>query len=222
MKVGLHTTLVCAVGSLSAGYMMSVTAHVVPLSAATFEVRKVTDRLVEPWFRQRWSFFAPAPPQVNTSTMAQARYIDDGGRVRNTGWFDVSAYLDAESKHRPLAPSRRYRAAANIERALLGSAVARQTSEGRQFAPHPAAQSEVDARNHAVQRRYGELVLRVAADVLDQWWEPPEKLLSLQARVVATPISAFGERGGRRRPPPYLVWESGWRAAPGTGAFTGP
>jgi hypothetical protein len=167
---------------------------------------------VEPFFSQRWSFFAPTPPQVNTTTMARARYIDGGGRVRTTDWFDVSAYLDGESKGRPLAPSRRFRTAANIERSLLGSMVGRAAAERRQFTLRPPSQAEVDARQQRLQRRYGDIAIRVAADVLGRRRDQVEKLVSVQARVEATPIASFGQRRGRRPPPHYLVWESGWRA----------
>ena len=211
VRRALRTALVCALGSFTVAYMLSVTVHVVPLSAATFEVRKVTDRFVEPWFAQRWSFFAPTPPEVNTDLMARARFVDDA-RVRTTDWFDVSAYLDAASKQRPLAPSRRYRTVANIERTLLGTALGRAATD-RQFVPRPPTQAEVDARQHTEQRRYGDLAVRVAADVLDGRRDRAERLLSVQARVVATPVSTFGQRRGRRPPSPYLVWESGWRPA---------
>src|SRR5918996_3894306 len=102
MRGAFRTALACALGMFTVAYVFAVAIHVVPLSAATFEMRKTTDRFLDPLFAQRWSFFAPSPPQLNTETLAQARFVDLGeGGVRTTGWLDVSGYLDAKSKQRP-------------------------------------------------------------------------------------------------------------------------
>jgi hypothetical protein len=218
----MRTALSWALGTFTAAYVLSVAVHVVPLSAATFEVRKVTDRFVEPFFAQRWSFFAPTPPVVNTDTIARGRFIDEGGRVRTTEWFSVSAYLDGESKQRPLAPSRRYRTAANAERALLGAVVGREAPDQQQFAHNPRGRAEADARQRMVQRRYGDVAVRVATKVLDERRERAEKLLSVQVRVLATPISSFGQRRSPRLPPHYLVWEADWRTTPSSTRLSRP
>jgi hypothetical protein len=222
MNVAGRTAVGAVFGLFTVAYVLSVTVYVVPPSAATFEVRKVTDRLVEPLFAQRWSFFAPAPPVMNTDTMAQARFVDDNSGIRTTDWFAVSAYLDRETKKRPIGPSRRYRTAANIERALLGTAVGPAGSEGRQFAPRPLGRSEVEARRRTVQDRYGDLAVRVATAVVGGQRGRAEKLASIRVRVVATPVTRFGHRANRRASPQYLVWESGWRAALGATTRSGP
>jgi hypothetical protein len=221
VKGALRAVLVGVLGLFTVGYVLSVTVHVVPPSAATFELRKVTDRFVEPFFAQRWSFFAPAPPVVNTDLVAQARFVEAGGHIRTTDWFDVSAYLDGESKQRPLRPPRRYRTAANIGRALLGSAIGREHPERGPFL-RPLSPAEVDARQHVLQRRYGDLAVRLAAHVLGGQRARAENLLSVQTQVVATPVSRFGQGRGRVPSARYLVWESGWRPAPGSGRLVGP
>lgn len=217
MRAALRSAVVGALGLFTVGYVLSVTVHVVPLSAATFEMREVTDRFVEPFFAQRWSFFAPAPPVVNTDMLAQGRFVDAGGRIRTTGWVDVSGFLDGESKQRPLRPPRRYRTAANIGRALLGTAISREHPERHPFAVRPPSEGKVDARQHALQRRYGDLAVRMAATVLGAHRDRAETLLSVQTRVVATPVSRFAQR--QVPSPQYLVWESGWRPTPSSAPF---
>lgn len=201
----------CALtGSAVAVYLFAVSVHVIPTSAATYEIRKVTDHWLGPLFTQRWSMFAPNPPTANMETWAQAEYIDLSGAVRRTEWFDISSYLSSVSKSRPLTPSRVYRMAANVERNLL----THDTAEDQHFVRRPPTREQIEARVQPLKLRHRELSLRLASQVLRGHAGPGERLASLQIQLAVIPIPRFGTRDDPPTLAQYLAWASGWRSAP--------
>ena len=65
-----------------------------PMSAAKLKMASLLDFYVNPYFSQRWNFFAPTPPTFDIVLFARGRYFDpDTGEIETTDWVDVSDAL---------------------------------------------------------------------------------------------------------------------------------
>ena len=211
VRTAVRTGICLSLAGVTALYMASVAVHVAPMSAATYEIRKTTDPLLTPLFSQRWTLFAPNPPQSNLESWVQARYTDGAKRIRTTSWLGISGYLSSRSKQRPLAPSRLPRVARGLERRLATPLLRRDLDERRQFDPNSRSAPEIAAKVEALQRPYRELAVKLGTTVLRQVGPPMDKVVSVRVRMVATPIPSFADRnggGGRER---KLLWDSGWQ-----------
>lgn len=72
-----------------------------PQSPLRLDVSDELNHYVNPYFSQRWSFFAPQPPEHDTLLAARARYRDSAGREVTTPWSDItSPLLEAVRKDR--------------------------------------------------------------------------------------------------------------------------
>ncbi len=59
---------------LVAGYVVSTTFTTLPRSALSDDLAPVTNRVMQPYFSQRWYLFAPDVPVANYVTRLQVRY----------------------------------------------------------------------------------------------------------------------------------------------------
>ena len=73
-----------------------------PTSPLKLKMAKLLDSYVNPYFSQRWNFFAPTPPTFDIVLLARGRYLDpDIAESENSEWLDVSdALTDALRKNR--------------------------------------------------------------------------------------------------------------------------
>jgi hypothetical protein len=74
-----------------------------PLSPLKLRLANVLDAYVNPYFTQRWNFFAPQPPSYDVSLIARARVADIGGSVV-TQWIDITDPLIDAVRQRRLTP----------------------------------------------------------------------------------------------------------------------
>lgn len=72
-----------------------------PLSPFQLKFNRGIYYWVHPYFTQRWSFFAPSPPDQNHLLLARGKYTAPGGEVVTTDWVDVSTpFYEAVSRNR--------------------------------------------------------------------------------------------------------------------------
>jgi hypothetical protein len=73
-----------------------------PLSPLKLGISEVVDGYVNPFFSQRWSFFAPQPIEHDTTVVIRGRYLDPStGKAVITPWLDVTTpLLDAVREDR--------------------------------------------------------------------------------------------------------------------------
>ncbi|WP_420705348.1 MULTISPECIES: DUF5819 family protein [unclassified Streptomyces] len=91
---------VVAVGTLV--HLGMVFLHVAPANALTKQHGQAVDDWIYPEFEQNWKLFAPNPLQQNIDVQVRADLRTDGGAVRTTGWYDLSALDGADILHNPL------------------------------------------------------------------------------------------------------------------------
>ena len=74
----------------------------VPTSPLKLKMAGLLDSYVNPYFSQRWNFFAPTPPTFDIVLLARGRYLDpDTNEIENSQWVDVSdTLIDAIRKNR--------------------------------------------------------------------------------------------------------------------------
>ncbi|MFE7835300.1 DUF5819 family protein [Streptomyces sp. NPDC057474] len=78
--------------------------HIAPSNTLTKQHGRAVDEWVYPEFEQNWKLFAPNPLQQNISVQARAEVRTADGKVRETGWYDLSA-LDGAAIDRNPVPS---------------------------------------------------------------------------------------------------------------------
>jgi hypothetical protein len=73
-----------------------------PMSPLKLSVFETVDRYVNPFFAQRWSFFAPQPIEHDSLLVARVRYRDPAtGAPVISPWFDItSPLIDSIRKNR--------------------------------------------------------------------------------------------------------------------------
>lgn len=73
-----------------------------PMSPVKLKMANLLDFYVNPYFSQRWNFFAPAPPTFDIVLFARGRYRDPAtGEIETSDWVDVSdALISALRKNR--------------------------------------------------------------------------------------------------------------------------
>ena len=63
------------------------------------------DSYVNPYFSQRWNFFAPTPPTFDIVLLARGRYLDpDTAEIEKTDWLDISDTLIGALRKNRLTP----------------------------------------------------------------------------------------------------------------------
>jgi hypothetical protein len=65
--------------------------HVAPSNTLSKQHRESIDDWIYPEFEQNWKLFAPNPLQQNIAVQVRAQVRDPDGRLRTTGWRDLSA-----------------------------------------------------------------------------------------------------------------------------------
>jgi len=73
-----------------------------PMSPLKHRMKALLDSYVNPYFSQRWNFFAPTPPTFDLVLLARGRYLDPNtAEIADSDWVDVSdALIDALRKNR--------------------------------------------------------------------------------------------------------------------------
>jgi hypothetical protein len=73
-----------------------------PMSPLKLKMANLLNFYVNPYFSQRWNFFAPTPPTFDIVLLARGRYLDpDTAEIENSEWVDVSdTLIDALRKNR--------------------------------------------------------------------------------------------------------------------------
>ena len=61
-----------------------------PISPLQLSANGILHSWVHPYFNQKWSFFAPTPPDRDRNLVAKGRYLGTGGTVEVTPWTDVT------------------------------------------------------------------------------------------------------------------------------------
>ncbi|MEU6840973.1 DUF5819 family protein [Streptomyces sp. NPDC046716] len=79
-------------------HVLMVFLHVAPSNTMTKRHGKVVDAWVYPEFEQNWKLFAPNPLQQNIAVQTRAEVRASDGKLRTTGWYDLSAQDGAAIK----------------------------------------------------------------------------------------------------------------------------
>jgi hypothetical protein len=72
-----------------------------PVSPLQLALNKPLHYWVHPYFSQKWSFFAPTPPDQDQLLVARARLVANNGSLMATPWVDVtSPFYEAVARNR--------------------------------------------------------------------------------------------------------------------------
>ena len=172
-------------------HVLLVFLHVAPPNPLSRQYSRQVDAWVFPLFEQNWRLFAPDPESVNRQISARTMHTAPDGRVRVSGWFDLSGIDDAAVKH-DVFPSH---TAQNMLRRAWSSYLETHGGDDR-------PRSE---RALMMQKYLTDIAADRIRDHRDGTFE------SVQLRVITVPIAAPAE--GPTAPKPvetrYLPW---WKA----------
>ncbi|WP_415947475.1 DUF5819 family protein [Streptomyces sp. KLOTTS4A1] len=96
LAAALVLALVAVFGAVHLGMVF---LHVAPSNTASKEYGEAIDGWMYPEFEQNWKLFAPNPLQQNVAVHARAQVRSEGGKLRETGWINLSAQDGAAIRH---------------------------------------------------------------------------------------------------------------------------
>lgn len=80
-------------------HVLLVFLHVAPPNPLSRQYSRQVDAWVFPLFEQNWRLFAPDPESVNRQISARTMHTAPDGRVRVSGWFDLSGVDNSAVRH---------------------------------------------------------------------------------------------------------------------------
>jgi hypothetical protein len=80
-------------------HVLLVFLHVAPPNPLSRQYSRQVNAWVFPLFEQNWRLFAPDPESVNRQISARTMHTAPDGRVRVSGWFDLSGVDDSAVRH---------------------------------------------------------------------------------------------------------------------------
>ncbi len=80
-------------------HVLLVFLHVAPPNPLSQQYSRQVNAWVFPLFEQNWRLFAPDPESVNRQVSARTLHTTPDGRVRVSGWFDLSAVDNSAVEH---------------------------------------------------------------------------------------------------------------------------
>ncbi|WP_234337099.1 DUF5819 family protein [Streptomyces xylophagus] len=80
-------------------HVLLVFLHVAPPNPLSRQYSRQINAWVFPLFEQNWRLFAPDPESVNRQISARTTHTTPDGRVRVSGWFDLSGIDDSAVEH---------------------------------------------------------------------------------------------------------------------------
>lgn len=148
-------------------YIAAVIVDVLPPSPARQTLLPAASRIIEPWFEQQWTLFAPTPPITISRLYLMVHYRDRAGFSQPRP-IDLSRLYQTMAEDRRWAPPRLYRVtmdfAVEIDRAVLygparpkqavaGAVAAARSEASTYFAPSAIGQVQpIDAHQAALIR----------------------------------------------------------------------
>lgn len=202
-------------------YVGAVVVDDLPPSPARQALLPAADRVVNPWFAQQWTLFAPTPPLSNARFYLMVRYRA-GSSLPRPPAVDLSAVFQRMAEARRWAPPRLYRVtmdlAVEIDRTVLyanrrtpaGAVAGAQSEADVYFAP-----SSLGAAPPLTPTQARLLGLSVAVELqrllsasASQLMPHPRRLAAVRAVETATPIPPFTARQRHERP--IALFDTGW------------
>jgi hypothetical protein len=105
LEIGLWWLCFVSCGAVFIVHFSLVQLGNMPLSPLKLNLAGAIARYVNPYFAQRWNFFAPQPIERDVFLVARARFHDpQTGSDEVTGWVNVSDPLIAEVRKNRLTP----------------------------------------------------------------------------------------------------------------------
>ncbi|WTK67904.1 DUF5819 family protein [Streptomyces sp. NBC_01515] len=80
-------------------HVLLVFLHVAPPNPLSRQYSRQVNAWVFPLFEQNWRLFAPDPESVNRQISARTMHTARDGRVRVSGWFDLSGVDNSAVRH---------------------------------------------------------------------------------------------------------------------------
>jgi hypothetical protein len=194
---------------LAAVYVLCCLIYNAPASPATIRLAPIIDRVMNPYFEQAWTLFAPTPPSENEQLLVQAVIKGPNGADALTAEMDTAqpAYDLARSER--LWPSK-----------LPGVVLAFQ----EEFAIYSDSYVQIEGKLKAGARRanalrqlrqgyrlpFAELDRYLSAEATSYF--PGRDILFVRGYLVEVPVVPFSER--YQRPPPRqphkVTLDTGW------------
>lgn len=173
----------------SVHFILIQTANM-PLSPMQLSLNKPLYYWVHPYFSQRWSFFAPTPPDRDRLLVARGRCISSTGQSEETPWIDVTTpFYRAVARNRLtplfLAELGLSNALVSYNNLLLSNPEATFDKDGHRYLKSPLSPS-LDPYNTPYLTRHAAAALQVAY---------PEKTFSdIQLGILTRQYPRFTER----------------------------
>jgi Family of unknown function (DUF5819) len=181
-----------------------------PTSRLKLRMANLLDSYVNPYFSQRWNFFAPTPPTFDIVLFARGRYLDpDTAQIEDSEWVDVSdALIDALRKNR-LTPM--FHAEISLSNALVHFANNLKKDprtfmekDGRKYLASEIP-ADVDPADMTVMRRTAMADLEITY--------PNVKFESVQLSVMIYTLPRFADRNKGLADDPPAVALVAWQPA---------
>lgn len=129
-------------------YVGAVTIYDLPPSPARQAMLPAVNQIVQPWFDQQWTLFAPTVPVANARLYLLVRYKTPSG-LRQAKPVDLSAVFQRIAQAQRWAPPRLYRVtmslAVEIDQVVLYASRQPTSPGGDQSATAQQAQAEANA-----------------------------------------------------------------------------
>jgi hypothetical protein len=199
-----------AIGIVMVAHFSLVQLYNMPLSPLKLSLTNQLNEYINPFFSQRWSFFAPTPIDRSYSLVARAQYADgNADHSRTTDWFDVSdPLIDAIRKNR-LTPF--FDVEIGVSNALISLANALPSDpdstyqkDGRTYIKPqiPAATDPLDM-----------MILRRTALAMLETANPGKTFQQIQLGVVVGVFPRFTERHDPNARTRWSFFSVGWQQA---------
>jgi hypothetical protein len=196
----------CAL-TLAVVYIAFVVLYILPLSAATYGARPVTEHLLPRELWQSWTLFAPTPPKGNPELLLQIRC---GRHGQTSDFFDVSDRIHSASFADPLLPSRVDEYASKLSLVVPDlNPTYFELQESAKFDPRITT-SMIRRRAHSRAVLYRLSLLRLLSAVAATG---PEKGCAhpyLRGVLSFTPTPTFAHRRSRAKPSRDIWYDTGW------------
>jgi hypothetical protein len=98
LRVGTNAAVALCL-AMALVHVLLVFLHVAPPNPLSRQYSRQVNAWIFPLFEQNWRLFAPDPESVNRQISARTMHTAPDGRVRVSGWFDLSGVDNAAVRH---------------------------------------------------------------------------------------------------------------------------
>lgn len=186
------TAVAIACGALLTIHFAATVLYLLPLNPLRIAYGSGVDEYMQPYFRQRWSLFAPDPPLDNKVLMLRCRLRSAQG-VQESDWIDLDKTVVHARRRGVFGPEERI---ARVDRAVLAAALGTREEMVELFTEKLKERIAKSEQENAAEPSAEELKFReVAKRVADRKTDQLEAMRPFVDRVGSSYCEAFHGHG---------------------------